>query len=910
MTSEVDRKEINELQRRFLEINLKRKELLLQHIDEREDNYIDLLPLLFHINHPTLPGYVGSDVPSGLANYQPSKQIIQLAKKYARSLDYQPKAARRIDIYGIYLMGSAGSVAHTSHSDLDVWVCINPELTDADIELLQQKRDKIQSWAAKNNIDTSIYLVRETSIIDASAEQEKETIQPGLLLDEFYRTQIYLAGRYLLWWILPKGSEQCHNDYANRLFEERHIAAEDWIDFGPVPKVTIEEYLSNALWYINKALDSPYKTALKLVLMENYLSQYPDIRPLCYDYKLFVHNLLNNATVIDSYLLMHRKVEEYLILNDQIDRLEFIRRCLYHKINSRNARHVSAGVSTKKIVDELVQEWHWNDDKRALFDKKSSWDINQIGNEKRLYIKQLITSFRTIGSFIKNNTEFFDRYKNQLIRLSRKISAHLELTQGKIERVNINFVPYMMDKHLSLVRQTKGKDLELWSFYDRAISQQEASSAEPVYQCNSLLELLVWAKVNGLLNEGTSVQYKDSIQQLQYDELERLIQVLLNREFESVPDNDEVYDHQPVIPEINVFANIGHDKLTSVAKQGVHIITQQNDPFCYGPNCYNLMETVDIYYFNNWGEQFVIHYNGDEALAESLVALLELIQRQKSQPDLQYFSFSSMRSENIMSRIKHLLNHLLITFTPNNLDTIKFVIRLATSYRVIERTDSQYIIHKAADEQSLARLMINCSDEPQTLDFDSRCFSDPVARTAMQKYQNGSNLLLFYPKDGHAVSYCYVDRTGGVVYDSFNGHQLDFSVGSLVEFLAASDESLSVKDIDIFQMNDDHSVQPYHYDVDRFNDDQDSLNITPLFMSLTSRASERILTVSDQRHSFKMNIDDNDVAVTFKQWVDRALNKLPDDTTIKRLIIEDVKTSLKSAELLLERINLYKKLYD
>jgi adenylate cyclase class 1 len=128
------------------------------------------------------------------------------------------------------------------------------------------------------------------------------------------------------------------------------------------------------------------------------------------------------------------------------------------------------------VVEQLVNEWEWSEEKRQLFDRKASWDINQIGNEKRLYIKQLIASFRTIGQFIRQHQEYFEKYKPQLLLLSRKISARLEQTQGKIERVNINFVQQMLDKHLSLVRQFKGRDLELWSFYDRAISQQEAQS--------------------------------------------------------------------------------------------------------------------------------------------------------------------------------------------------------------------------------------------------------------------------------------------------------------------------------------------------------------------------------------------------------------------------------------------------
>jgi adenylate cyclase class 1 len=389
ISPEIDRKYLNDLRRRFLEINEKRKTLLSQNLNEREQDCIQLLPFLFHINHPTLPGYVGSDAPCGLANYQPDKATIQLAKKYAKSLDYKSRAVRKIAIEGVYLMGSAGSVAHSANSDLDVWVCVSKNLSDNEWLLLRQKRDKIQRWARDMAIDCSLFLVTSDAIIDGSAEREKQNIPSALLLDEFYRTQIYLAGRHLLWWIIPTQTPIPYVEYAKRLLEQRYVQPEDWIDFGPVENIELEEFISNALWYINKALTSPYKTALKLVLMESYLSQYPAIQPLSDDYKNYVHQLMDNSTVNDAYLLMHRKVEEYLILNEQLDRLEFVRRCLYHKIMGQGHVLKLRHPLIKRVVEQLVDEWEWSDEKRQLFDRKGSWDINQIGNEKRLYIKQL-----------------------------------------------------------------------------------------------------------------------------------------------------------------------------------------------------------------------------------------------------------------------------------------------------------------------------------------------------------------------------------------------------------------------------------------------------------------------------------------------------------------------------------------
>ena len=84
--------------------------------------FVNLLPLLFHINHPMLPGFINTTTPAGIPDYTPSQAVLRAAKKLSRSFEYKKRAQRQYQIHGLYLMGSIGSVAHTAGSDLDVWL--------------------------------------------------------------------------------------------------------------------------------------------------------------------------------------------------------------------------------------------------------------------------------------------------------------------------------------------------------------------------------------------------------------------------------------------------------------------------------------------------------------------------------------------------------------------------------------------------------------------------------------------------------------------------------------------------------------------------------------------------------------------------------------------------------------------
>lgn len=63
----IDRKVLGQLRQRFLAVNAGRLQRARQALSSRQERVLRLLPLLFHINHPLLPGYLSASTPAGLA---------------------------------------------------------------------------------------------------------------------------------------------------------------------------------------------------------------------------------------------------------------------------------------------------------------------------------------------------------------------------------------------------------------------------------------------------------------------------------------------------------------------------------------------------------------------------------------------------------------------------------------------------------------------------------------------------------------------------------------------------------------------------------------------------------------------------------------------------------------------------
>lgn len=85
----IDRKTLSTLRKRFMTINQTRLRRVLQALSARQYNVLRLIPLLFDVNHPLLPGYVSRQTPYGLAGYSPDQEVLQGAQALTRSYSYR-----------------------------------------------------------------------------------------------------------------------------------------------------------------------------------------------------------------------------------------------------------------------------------------------------------------------------------------------------------------------------------------------------------------------------------------------------------------------------------------------------------------------------------------------------------------------------------------------------------------------------------------------------------------------------------------------------------------------------------------------------------------------------------------------------------------------------------------------------
>ncbi len=108
------------------------------------------------------------------------------------------------------------------------------------------------------------------------------------MLDEFYRTAIWLGGRTPVWWLVPAYEEHRYHSYVDTLLERRFVRAEDVLDLGHLQQIPPGEFVGAGLWQLYKAIEAPYKSLFKLLLVEVYASQHPQVHCLALAFKQLI----------------------------------------------------------------------------------------------------------------------------------------------------------------------------------------------------------------------------------------------------------------------------------------------------------------------------------------------------------------------------------------------------------------------------------------------------------------------------------------------------------------------------------------------------------------------------------------------------------------------------------------------
>ncbi|OOV97413.1 class I adenylate cyclase [Pseudomonas sp. MF4836] len=693
----IDRKVLSQLRARFLKLNEGRMARAMEGLSPRQQGVLNLLPLFFHVNHPLLPGYVSGSTPAGLSNYEPDAQALAEAQRLTRSFSYKARHGNPPrPIHGLFLMGSLGTLAQADQSDMDVWVCHAPDLSDSELAELRKKCQLLEAWADSQGAEAHFFLIDPSRFVRGERDTQLSsddcgTTQHYLLLDEFYRTAIWLAGRTPLWWLVPVYEETRYAQYTQTLLSKRFVPAEENLDLGHLARIPPGEFIGAGLWQLFKGIESPYKSVLKLLLTEVYASEHPKVECLSLRFKQAVFANRLDLDELDPYIVVYRRIEEYLKARAEPERLELVRRSLYLKVN----RKLSSGSGARNpswqrlLLERLANEWGWDQRQLAMLDSRSQWKVRQVSAERWALVNELNYSYRFLTQFARTEQTVSLINKRDLNVLGRRLYAAFERKAGKIEFINPGIAPDLAEDTLTLVQSPNRKEpgQSHWGLYNGSLSALEWENFAPIKRSRELLELLTWCHRNGVIDSTTRLALHPGTSDLSEFELFNLLgslQQTIALPLTTV--SEEQLLHASVPSEVLVLVNIGVDPLKHHRDLNILMTTERTDSLSYAGVRENLVLTLDQVTLNSWNEVMVSRYDGAHALLDCLRDYLNNLPR-GTQPRLRVRCFCHNRAQFIAQRVEEIFDmaqNLLLSQLNH-----RYLIQVQQHYHVLELVPGQ-----------------------------------------------------------------------------------------------------------------------------------------------------------------------------------------------------------------------------
>ena len=794
-TDGIGRKDLLAVRRRFNSIHRERLRRISAELTTHQRAFIELLPLLIHINHPMLPGFVTTEAPAGIPDYSPTQAVLRQAKRLSRSFEYKKRAKRSFAIQGLYLMGSIGSVGHSSGSDFDIWLCHDPELTTEGVNQLRLKARKIEEWGAELGLEVHFFLMDVEEFRqgkrDTISHESSGSTQPHLLLEEFYRTGVLLAGRYPIWWLVPPEEEENYDEFVAMLFHKRFVNPVDCLDFGNLQTLPPEEFLGAAHWQLFKGIESPYKTILKLFLTEAYSEDYPRVRWLCQEAKRSIYEGTFDMDSLDPYVLMYRRVETYLLGRDEVKRLEMARRCFYIKADqtlSRETRRTRQDWK-RELLQSLIREWKWDQGQLITLDSRRSWKIDQVMDERNTLVRELTHSYRLLTDFAREFASSNAIDPQEINLLGRKLYTAMEKRPGKIDRVNPGISRTLIESRVSIhYARTRSESLA-WFLFLGDVSETAARVTSPLKTCQSLIELLAWCHLNQVIDHNSNILLYPKSNPVSSEELYALITTLYNRYpiHETIEVPMEQLAAQPRGLSCSLFLNTGHDPMEHLSKQGKQLTSDRSDPLSFGAAHASLVKTVDQLITTSWGETLVTNREGTEGLLDAICYFLRmtlLVDPKQDPPLVTAHSFSSIRGGSTAKRVEQLVNDIMHFFGPQGqgLDG-RYILQIGDEYCQIQRRKDRFVYFSIENDEELQQVLSEPQVEFRPIFIDQGALKNSPLPTIFALNKPGI-IQVFYHSAGGMTALFILDEHGSLFQQQLQGMDEHFLLVQQQRFLS------------------------------------------------------------------------------------------------------------------------------
>lgn len=559
----------------------------------RQGHLFHIIPYLLHENaaFPGIEKPFDQNTPCGIFDYAPDAESVKIFQDYLKPKQVRVRKNNNPAIEGLFTIGSIGSLAQTTESDIDYWVCIDARnFTDTELDLFREKLNLLEAFSLKHfSIQVTFFIVdilkaQNNDFGDTSIESSGSA-QARLLKEEFYRTMIHVAGKLPLWAVLPTPiSINYYNRIKNEVSDLPNIAR--FIDLGDIHAISTGEYFGASIWQMFKWLKSPFKSVIKMALLEKYIYEYGKNPLLCNQYKDKWMNagVNTNPTENDSYFILLDGLVRYYQEQFSPASVRILLTCFFLKLGiSREDQIENTLFGLRKVLlEKCLYKWGWQRDTVFEIGNFKSWPYKEIAQLSNTIENYMVTKYKTVNNAFEQMLHTGSQISPEdKTVLGRKVLIEFSTQPDKVGKVLLisRSDRHFAGLHLKYIKQRSG--IGTWELINRnakALQTQE----EVLIAARTIEEIAAWLINNGLYNELTVISLVPNPTYVTHDDIKKLFSAL----------------HDFLRPVLK--SDVGFDQL--LEKNRIeHLFISIN---FYAPKKQVNVTEYTAVYLNSWGEMF------------------------------------------------------------------------------------------------------------------------------------------------------------------------------------------------------------------------------------------------------------------------------------------------------------------
>lgn len=610
----------------FLRFNRFKIDRTLVTLSEIDRLIFLVAPRLLHVHQEGLPGYFEGDPPCGIHNFNLNKEAQIAAEKLFPDIIIRRNPELKPVIHTALLMGSVGSIAQTKKSDLDYTLLINKkDFTEESMKLFQKKLNLIETWTWDNfNLETHFFINDyeevKNNIFGESDSESTGSALAKLLKEEMYRTMIIVSGKVPFWLVSPV---DCDDDRYYQLYEkllsgQTLLKKEEFIDMGNVDDISQGEFFGGSIWALIKSFKSPFKTLMKMGVLEEYMFGDTKSNLLCHQIKDKYFNDVPYLD-IDPYLGMFERVQKFFTESKSEEEVDALRHAFYLKVGTQvTAEEFEKGsdIWRKSTLIKMLKEWGWSAEKIEKLNQYSNWQMmHKVGLGNRIN-KILMASYKNISE--KNKTldpsESLITEKDTHL-LGRKLFSFYRAAPNKVDNLGALVDGKTAENELTFILEQKSRtDKPEWYLVrGRTRAFLEQIDKEDIIRKSSTLPfLLAFTVSNNLYSEKTEVLLRSEGDSIKENDLIALLKILKNF-IESV--NIAALSNEDLLGEARInqlflLVDFGNPPPPEITMGNIRDCKNNDELNQFINKRIERTRSITTIYLTSWGELFCKSYAG------------------------------------------------------------------------------------------------------------------------------------------------------------------------------------------------------------------------------------------------------------------------------------------------------------